>query len=127
LHAGSAVEQRVQKGNLVAHTLEGVYVSIVPPCVGHCLAILIERGREPLQRRKQGLHCWHHPAGHAPGTIPTPIASFHDIDSVGRDATDLETAYTQNPSADRDLRDEPESVVVKPMAGAPANPENASA
>ena len=44
LAAGSAIELRVHNGNLVAYSVQGQYVGIVPPKRGRRLAVLMEGG-----------------------------------------------------------------------------------
>jgi hypothetical protein len=46
LAAGSAIELREHKGNLVVYSTDGQYVGIVPPRVGHRLVTLMEGGNK---------------------------------------------------------------------------------
>jgi hypothetical protein len=118
LTPGSAIELRVHKGNLVAYTPEGHYVGIVPPRVGHRLVALMEGGncynagivnstadtiRVVLQESYQ------HPSLRSKASFPSMAA-----------APEPATPDMEDPPADSDSMDDPESLVVKPVAETPA-------
>lgn len=112
LAPGSAIDLRVNKGNLVVYSAHGQYVGIVPPRVGHRLVPLMEGGNRyggaVVSSTAETVHVVLHESYQHPS-----LRSKTSFPALG--ATPVETSVP--PVIDWD---DPEPAIAEPVAETPA-------